>query len=300
MKFGTDYFGFVYKWTNAENGKIYIGSHYGDVDDNYIGSGIYFKRAYEQDPLSFRREVIDYIEVDDPLVVLEHEQKALNSIRDLIGTDRCYNLTSNAGGGWQLGAKTPEERQEVYHKISDTLRNKSEDERKVLNQRVKNTLAADPKIKQRAIEKQKQTKRHWSDEDRARMADTMRQTLKDNPDIVRERVQKFKKTMNGRSEADKQDHSDRIKLMWESMTDSERDERIDKQRQTIAARTDDEWTERREKYRETMSNKSAEEIEEAKRKRVATFKNRTPEQKAASEAKRLASRRTNRSKKGKD
>ena len=43
MIFKKDYFGYVYKWTNIKNGKKYIGSHYGSVDDSYTGSGKYFK-----------------------------------------------------------------------------------------------------------------------------------------------------------------------------------------------------------------------------------------------------------------
>lgn len=42
------YFGFVYKWTNRINGKMYIGSHAGTIDDGYVGSGRAFAAAIKK------------------------------------------------------------------------------------------------------------------------------------------------------------------------------------------------------------------------------------------------------------
>jgi hypothetical protein len=50
--------GFVYLWTNTENGMKYIGSHKGDVNDSYIGSGVYFRRAYNKNPKKFERMLL--------------------------------------------------------------------------------------------------------------------------------------------------------------------------------------------------------------------------------------------------
>jgi len=40
-----EYVGFIYMWTNIENNRKYIGSHKGNIDDSYIGSGKRFKNA---------------------------------------------------------------------------------------------------------------------------------------------------------------------------------------------------------------------------------------------------------------
>lgn len=293
MVYQKDYFGFVYKWTNKETGKFYIGSHFGSIDDGYVGSGVYFKRAYDQNHEIFQREIIEYITVNEPAAVLESEQNVLNAISEHIGTTLCYNISTVAGGGWQLASKTSSEQQTVYEKISETLRNKSPKERAELNQRVKDTLIANPKIKQEAIKKQKETKSKWTDKDKKRISNKLRLTLEETPDIITQRVEKFKQTMKSRSKEDKQKHSDRIKQMWEKLSDEEKDQRITAQRQTISTRTDREWNDRREKYRKSMSKKTIQEIEEAKNRRVSSFKNRTPEQKTVSETKRLTSKRAN-------
>ena len=54
--------GFIYEWTNKRNGKKYIGSHIGELEDNYIGSGKYFKNAYNKEPHNFERKILQQIE----------------------------------------------------------------------------------------------------------------------------------------------------------------------------------------------------------------------------------------------
>lgn len=51
--------GFVYKWTNVVNGHWYVGSHVGEEDDGYVGSGIAFRLAYAKyGSKSFQREIL--------------------------------------------------------------------------------------------------------------------------------------------------------------------------------------------------------------------------------------------------
>ena len=49
---------FVYKWTNIETGKFYIGYHKGTDDDGYISSGKRFMTYYKADPSKFVREIL--------------------------------------------------------------------------------------------------------------------------------------------------------------------------------------------------------------------------------------------------
>lgn len=82
--------GFVYKWTDASNGMMYIGSHKGSVDDGYIGSGKRFKYAYNKRPNSFVREILYFGEHFRELeeFILE-EYDAKNNVE-------FYNLTNKA------------------------------------------------------------------------------------------------------------------------------------------------------------------------------------------------------------
>tara|TARA_R110000803_G_C11845025_1_gene305095 strand:- start:73 stop:675 length:603 start_codon:yes stop_codon:yes gene_type:complete len=84
--------GFVYKWNDFYNGKYYIGSHLGDVNDGYVGSGSYFKKAYNKRKDFFSREILyvgkDYIELEEFFL------KELDAMND----KNSYNLTNNARG----------------------------------------------------------------------------------------------------------------------------------------------------------------------------------------------------------
>lgn len=85
--------GFVYKWTNATNGKWYYGSHKGSVSDGYIGSGKVFLRAYNKSKEHFSREIVyvgdDYREIEE--LILE----TLDAANDI----ESYNLKNAAIGG---------------------------------------------------------------------------------------------------------------------------------------------------------------------------------------------------------
>jgi len=100
MIYKQDYFGYVYEWTNIKNGKKYIGSHFGAVNDNYIGSGTLFKREYKKYPDNFTMIVLEYITVDDRNLTFKCEQKWLDTIPDIQNNKLYYNMNNNAVGGW--------------------------------------------------------------------------------------------------------------------------------------------------------------------------------------------------------
>jgi hypothetical protein len=100
MKYKKDYFGYVYQWTDSSNGKKYIGSHYGSVDDYYKGSGKDFVVAYTDNPQNFTMEVLEYISTNDKKLVLEVEQTWLDSIPNIKDHPGFYNLNNNAVGGF--------------------------------------------------------------------------------------------------------------------------------------------------------------------------------------------------------
>lgn len=87
--------GFVYLWENINNGKKYIGSHKGNTEDGYIGSGVYFKRAYSKNPKDFVRTIL--YEGDFFLEVEEHILKLFNAAKN----KEFYNLKNEAVGGWK-------------------------------------------------------------------------------------------------------------------------------------------------------------------------------------------------------
>ena len=85
--------GFVYRWTNIKNNMFYIGSHKGNVNDSYIGGGVYFKRAYKKNKSLFKRDILyqgtEFREIEDFI---------LKSI-DAENNNMMYNLKNSAIGG---------------------------------------------------------------------------------------------------------------------------------------------------------------------------------------------------------
>lgn len=84
----------IYKITNLVNNKIYIGQHVTyDVDDNYMGSGIYLKRAIEKYGLSnFKKEIL--FECNNQKELDEKEAELVNE--NFVKRKDTYNL--NLGG----------------------------------------------------------------------------------------------------------------------------------------------------------------------------------------------------------
>ena len=107
-------YGFVYQWENIVNDKKYIGNHYGDINDNYVGSGVYFKRAYEKNTNNFKRTILyigkNYIEKEDELL----------KFYDVANNENYYNLKNDAIGGWKHIYTNPEEIKKRGLKISES------------------------------------------------------------------------------------------------------------------------------------------------------------------------------------
>lgn len=101
--------GFVYRWIDSSNNMYYIGSHKGNSDDGYIGSGVRFLRAYKKRPDSFNREILyvgkNYRELEE--FILEE--------LDAANDRKSYNLKNSAiGGDTRSGKKnSPEHNKKV-------------------------------------------------------------------------------------------------------------------------------------------------------------------------------------------
>jgi hypothetical protein len=81
---------FVYKWTNINTGKFYIGKHKGTPDDGYISSGKSFLDCYHAEPSMFKREIMFY---GTDLECYEQEGLLIRQAIQKVGYENIYNLT---------------------------------------------------------------------------------------------------------------------------------------------------------------------------------------------------------------
>jgi hypothetical protein len=88
-----NYLGFVYIWINKVNGKKYIGLHFGQIDDGYIGSGVAFKRAIKKYGIDqFERKIL-YYEVKSEENLYKKEFEIINEMNAVFSTE-FYNITN--------------------------------------------------------------------------------------------------------------------------------------------------------------------------------------------------------------
>lgn len=123
------YYGFIYEWTNILNGKKYIGSHAGTIDDGYIGSGKVFQRAIKKHGIeNFTRAIIEYVEVEDRQYLLQREKFYLDEVNAYYSDDY-YNVAKDVIGGNTKAGWTDERKQEFSNQIKQIWANRTEEEK---------------------------------------------------------------------------------------------------------------------------------------------------------------------------
>lgn len=284
MKFGEDYYGFIYKWTNSRNKKYYIGSHFGSIDDNYIGSGIWFKKAYDKEPTQFSREILEYLTQNDYNELLLLEQKYLSNVCEVGNKSKCYNISRKAGGGWQLHGKTNEEIQEIYNKISYSLKNRSPEDKEAALKKAKETIDNNPEKYKQAIEKSKETKKNWTEDRKKLMAVRMEETKKQNPEKYKQAIEKGKETKRNWTDEERLLKTDHLRKPW---SEERRKAHREKLKLKEESRTEVEKLQIKINRSNAQKNRDALARKKSYEQGAAKFKQRSTEDKEESERKRL-------------
>lgn len=126
------YYGFVYEWTNNINGKKYIGSHVGTIEDGYVGSGKAFRRAIKKHGIeNFTRTIIEYVDVTDKQFLLEREKFYLDQTQAYYSRDY-YNIAKDVSGG-DTKAGWSDERKELFRQqIKQVWEKRTNDEKRAI------------------------------------------------------------------------------------------------------------------------------------------------------------------------
>ena len=118
---------YFYKITNSINNKFYYGVHQTtNIDDGYMGSGIYLRRAYDKYGIeNFTKTFLKYFSNSDDMYRYEAEIVT----EDLVKDPMCYNINIGGKGGSPKGELNPLYHkcfsQEHKNKISNSLKGKN-------------------------------------------------------------------------------------------------------------------------------------------------------------------------------
>lgn len=108
---------FIYLTTNLVTGEKYIGKHYGELDDSYLGSGLILKRAVTKyGKENFERDIL-YISKDDQ----ENSQKEKEYIAkyDAVNRPDFYNIHEGGKGGNTIAGHSEEWKKEYHERLSE-------------------------------------------------------------------------------------------------------------------------------------------------------------------------------------
>jgi hypothetical protein len=118
--------GFVYIWYDRKNKRYYIGAHWGNIDDDYICSSPWMKKAYINRPRDFKRRILKS-NIPTRKEMYDVELKYLQMIKESeikpnTDTPRYYNLNIKNNEVWH---KYDEHIKTVSQKISVAKKGKS-------------------------------------------------------------------------------------------------------------------------------------------------------------------------------
>lgn len=110
---------YIYITTNLINGKQYIGKHIGEINDDYLGSGIEIHRAinkYKKE--NFKKDILYIASSEEEM---NEKEKYYISLYNAVEDNNFYNIANGGQGGYVTKGYSKEQRLEVNKKISESL-----------------------------------------------------------------------------------------------------------------------------------------------------------------------------------
>jgi hypothetical protein len=126
------YYGYVYIWYDTKYKKFIVGSHHGSVEDRYKTStgGVHVRNIFKYRPSTMKFKVLEYnFEVDSYRYTQLLEQKWLDKRPNIKGNERYYNLTNQAGGGFDREIQLERIKNGTHHFLGGQIQLKSSERR---------------------------------------------------------------------------------------------------------------------------------------------------------------------------
>lgn len=108
---------YIYLTTNNINDMKYIGKHYGELDDPYLGSGKILKRAIDKYGKENFTKTILFISKDDE--ENSEKEKYFINLYNAVSNPLFYNIHEGGKGGNTTAGYTPEEKTALKKKLSE-------------------------------------------------------------------------------------------------------------------------------------------------------------------------------------
>ena len=108
---------YVYITTNLINDKKYIGQHYGEIDDSYLGSGSLLKKAIEKyGKENFKKEILEICADYDSLNIAE--RKWIKTF-DAVKNENIYTIEDGGYNSNPCAGLNEEQKRARAKKLSD-------------------------------------------------------------------------------------------------------------------------------------------------------------------------------------
>lgn len=207
-------YGFVYIWYDRKHKRYYVGCHWGTIDDGYICSSSWMKKAYKIRPEDFKRRILKTNLTREQMYL--EEQIYFNTIKPEEIKTKYYNLSLSSKDPWH---KHPLKNKSIGQKISASKKGKNTGPRdpsvgKKISEAKKTAFAARGGMSEEHKEKLRQAKLGKKHTEKWKKCNSERMK-KQWSDGTRKRKEP-KKTMT-REEQDKL-HSEKLKLRWADPT----------------------------------------------------------------------------------
>ena len=114
---------YIYLTTNIINDMKYIGKHYGELDDSYLGSGKILKRAIDKYGKENFTKSILYISNNNE--ENNEKEKYFITLYNAVSNPLFYNIHEGGEGGNTTAGYTEEEKEALKRKLSELNRGKN-------------------------------------------------------------------------------------------------------------------------------------------------------------------------------